>query len=265
MKIKLKKAFILSLLLLTINPQTVKAQPPESTADTVKKTPFSSLKVPELPDDGEPVGRRKGGAGRPECPAGLTNLTAIVPGKEGKSFLTSTTSEHTTFWFYFPQVPSSVQYGEFILQEVSSNSDSDEEEKDIYRKSLILPSQSGFIGVSIPKQPQYALKENTIYHVYFKAFCGNPQTVPEYFYVDAFFKRVAKTPELTTQLEKQPDNYKAYAANQNWVDTLHHLAQLRRQNPDNAIIQQDWIELLKVVNLENIARNPIVEYYDFKQ
>ena len=51
--------------------------------------------MPELPDAGEPVGRRKGGAGRPECPAALTNLTAIVPGKEGKSFLTSTTSEHT--------------------------------------------------------------------------------------------------------------------------------------------------------------------------
>lgn len=267
MKKTLKKTLILPLLLinLTITPQPIQAKPTESSPENLKKTPFPSLKMPELPDAGEPVGRRKGGADRPECPAALTNLTAIVPGKEGKSFLTSTTSEHTTFWVYLPQVPNSVQYGEFILQEVSSNSKEENVETDIFRQQLTLPTQSGFIGISLPKLPQYAFKKGINYHWYFKVFCGNPQKIPEYFYVDAFFKRVAKTPELTSQLEKQPNNYKVYAANQHWVDTLHNLAQLHRQNPDNAIVQRDWIELLKAIDLENISRTPIVEYYEFEQ
>ena len=266
MKHTLKKALIIPFLFLSlgINPQKIQAQPTETSSDTIKESPFSSLKMPDLPDGGEPVGRRKGGAGRPECPAGLTNLTAIVPGKEGKSFSASTTSENTSFWFYFPQVPSTVQYGEFILQEVSSSSDTEPEEKDIFRQQLTLPSESGFIGVSLPKLPQYALKENTKYHVYLKVFCDNPEKVPEYFYVDTFFKRVAITPELKNQLEKDSAKYKVFAANNLWVDTLDNLAQLRRKNPDNAIIQRDWIELLKVIDLGNIARNPIVKYYEFK-
>lgn len=267
MKSQIKKTLILPLLLinLTINPQQIQAKPTESTPETVKKMPFPSLQTPELPDAGKAVGSRKGNANGPECPAALTNLTAIVPSKEGKSFLTSTTSEHATFWVYFPQVPNTVEYGEFILQEVSSNSKEDNVDKDIFRQILALPTQSGFIGVSLPKLPQYAFKEGTSYRWYFKVFCGVPKKTPDYFYVDAFFTRVAKTPELISQLEKQPNNYKVYAENLHWVDTLHNLAELHRQNPDNAIIQRDWIELLKMINLGNIARTPIVEYYDFKE
>ena len=238
MKINLKNIIFLPLLLinLTFYQQEIQAQ-----------NHSSSLKMPDLPDGGEPVGRRKGGAGRPECPAALTNLTAIVPGKGNKSFLGSTTSENTTFWVYFPQVKETVEYGEFILQEISNQPGSEGEEKDVFRQQLKLPNKSGFIGISLPKLPQYALKERRKYHIYFKVFCGNPQTTPEYFYVDAFLKKIAKTPELT------------------WYDTLHKLALLRRQNPNNAKIQRDWIQLLKVADLENIAKNPIVEYYELKQ
>ncbi|MEM9924473.1 MAG: DUF928 domain-containing protein [Cyanobacteria bacterium P01_D01_bin.50] len=267
MKITQKKTFFLPLLLinLIINPQQIQAKPTDSTPGIVKKTPFSSLQIPELADPDQPLGRRKGVASAPECPQALTNLTAIVPGKEGKSFLTSTTSEHATFWVYFPDVPNTIEYGEFILQKVSSNSKEDNPKTNIFRQKLALPTQSGFIGVSLPKLPQYAFKEGINYRWYFKVFCGNPEKSPSYSYVDATFKRVAKTPELTSQLEEQPNDYKVFAANQHWVDTLHSLGELHHQNSDNAIIQRDWIELLKVIDLGNIARTPIVEYYDFKQ
>jgi hypothetical protein len=50
-----------------------------------------------------------------------------------------------------------------------------------------------------------------------------------------------------------------YAANGIWHDALTNLAQLRQTNPEDAALMADWESLLKSVNLEAIATEPIVQ------
>ncbi len=59
----------------------------------------------QFPDDGDPTGRRQGGASRGgDCPNFKMPLTALVPGEEAdnKSFLGTTISEYPSFWVYLP-------------------------------------------------------------------------------------------------------------------------------------------------------------------
>lgn len=103
------------------------------------------------------------------------------------------------------------------------------------------------------------LKQHLKYHWYFKLYCGQPQNQPEYFYVDAWVQRVSLTPELQKQLGKaKPRDYTAYATNNIWYDAVTTLAELRRTNPGDRVLGQEWTELFKAVGLEELAQAPIV-------
>ncbi|NJL10345.1 MAG: DUF928 domain-containing protein [Calothrix sp. SM1_7_51] len=143
--------------------------------------PFYLSKQPQLPPTGPQTGRRRAGAGRPECAVELTGITALVPGFEetntasnkiSKSILASTVSAHPTFWVYIPQLPSSVYFAEFELQVLEN----DGKQKDLYRAPLTLTSKPGIIGITPAKTPEYSLEKGKKYHWYLKVYCGNPKT-----------------------------------------------------------------------------------------
>jgi hypothetical protein len=214
-----------------------------------------------FPDEGDPKGRRRGGTSRREgCPNLKTPITALVPGEEtnGTSFFASTVAEHPTFWVYVPELPTNLRSGEFVLQ--------DEQENDVWRTPLTLPEKSGAIAISLPQNPQYALKQNSKYHWFFRVYCGDPQNQPEYIFVDAWMQRVALTPNLQRQLETaKPQEYTAYAAHNIWYDAVTNLAELRRTNPGDRVLTQEWTNLLKAVDLEELAQAPIVQRYSPQQ
>ena len=208
----------------------------------------------KFPDNGEPKGRRRGGTSRRDgCPKLKTPITALVPGEENnhKSFLASTVAEYPTFWVYVPELPSNLRSGEFVLQ--------DEEGNDIFRTLISLPETSAALALRLPPNRQYALKQDLKYHWYFRLYCGQPQNQPEYFYVDAWVRRVSLTPELQKQLGKaKPRDYTAYAANNIWYDAVTNLAELRRTNPGDRVLGEEWTKLFKAVGLEELAQAPIV-------
>jgi hypothetical protein len=218
-----------------------------------------------FPDEGDPKGRRRGGTSRREgCPDLKTPITALVPGEEtnGTSFLASTVAEYPTVWIYVPELPTNLRSGEFVLQ--------DEEGNDVLRTAITLQGLPGVIAISLPPNPQYALKQNSKYHWFFRVYCGDPKNQPEYIFVDAWMQRVALTPDLQRQLATaKPREYNAYAAHNVWYDAVTNLAELRRANlgvseappQEVRVLAQEWTNLLKTVGLEELAQAPIVQHY----
>ncbi|ARV61006.1 hypothetical protein BZZ01_22410 [Nostocales cyanobacterium HT-58-2] len=217
-----------------------------------------NLLAQKFPDNGEPTGRRRGGTSRRDgCPELKTPITAVVPGEENgnKSFLAATIAEYPTFWVYVPELPKNVRSAEFVLQ--------DEQDHDVYRTSVTLPGKAGTIGINLPSSPQYALKQNSKYHWFFRVYCGNPQNQPEYFFVDAWLQRVALTPDLQQQLKStKSGEYKVYAANHLWYDAITNLADLDRTHSDTSILAEDWMNLFEGLGLKELAQAPILQRYN---
>jgi hypothetical protein len=258
-----KLAYVISLTLLSIVSYLlpVQAQVAQPTKNPKANTQ-NRLEKLNFPRNGAPTGRRQGGARRNGCPNLNQSVTALVPGEgtvnESISFSALTVSEYPTFWVYLPDFPTNLRSGEFILQ--------DEKGKNIYKTPLTLPEKSGVIGISLPQNPQYALKQDNKYQWYFKVYCGEPENTSDYYYVKAWVQKVALTPNLESQLKAaKPGEYIAYAVNQIWQDALTNLADMRRTNSGSSVLAQDWIGLLKAVGLEEFATAPIVQRYGFER
>jgi hypothetical protein len=242
----------ISLLLICLlsNPQNVLTQTRPNNQPIESNS--IQFRQPQMPDNGAPEGRRRGGTSRDGCPSLSSSLTALVPGKETEgeaplsaSFLATTIAEYPTFWVYLPQLPQNTRSGEFVLQ--------DEEGIDIYRTSLALPESGGIVGLNFPSSSP-ALKIGKKYHWYFQLYCGEPDTQPEYFFVDAWIERVALSPEMATQLQaKQTQKYLVYAKHSLWYDALTDLAARHSNNLNNERLKNDWVKLLKSVGLQDLA------------
>jgi hypothetical protein len=236
-------------------PQELNAQlPPSINSNKQVNSGRNQLAQLKFPDNGTPKGRRRGGTSRDECPNLTKPITALVPGQEtaadSKSFLASTVSEYPTFWVYIPELPTNLRSGEFVLQ--------NEEGNDIYRTPQVLSGKSGIISISLPSNPQYALKIGKKYHWYFRVYCNEAAKSP-YFYVDAWVERVPLTQKLESQLKAtKPREYIAYADNQIWQDAITNLAQLRPSNSSDKSLNEDWTNLLKSVGLEDLSGEGIV-------
>jgi Domain of Unknown Function (DUF928) len=252
-QIEIKVACLISLLLIAISSYPQKAQSHLAQSIPIKKE-NGDLK---FPDNGEPKGRRRGGTSRQDvCPQLNTQITALVPGREKNneslSFLTPIVAEYPTFWVYLPELPPNLRAGEFVLQDSLGN--------DILRKPLALSGKPGVIAISLPPNPQYALKQNKSYHWYFKVFCNRQKDHPEYFYVDAWVKKIALTPLLKQELGRaKSGEYKTYQRNQLWYDALTNLVELRRQNPQDKRLIADWRKLLTLLGLEELGNTQIVD------
>ncbi|WP_084226959.1 DUF928 domain-containing protein [Nostoc sp. KVJ20] len=214
-----------------------------------------SVPPPPLPDNGAPVGRRRGGTSRNDCPALKIPVTALVPGKErlndfqdSTSLLASTISEYPTFWVYTPELPNNTRNAEFILQ--------DEAGEDIYRTSLTLPPASAVISINLPSNPKYALKIGNKYQWYFKIYCGQPEA--KYFYVDAWIERIALTKELELKLKAvKSRKYLTYFDQKIWYDALTELGELLRTDSQNNNLKTNWANFLKSIDLQDIAQEPV--------
>ncbi|MBF2005544.1 MAG: DUF928 domain-containing protein [Chlorogloeopsis fritschii C42_A2020_084] len=179
---------------------------------------------------GAPKGRRRGAASRRGCPRMQPNLTALVPDDNSQGL---TAIEYPTFWFYIPSLPQGNYTAEFILQ--------NSQNQNIYHTPITLPKKSSILSVSLPSQPQYALKPKQWYRWYFKIYC-DPQVKSVYVFVEGTVERV-------------PQN--AYSADSLWYDVLTNLANRLRANPQNYALKNEWTQLLKSVGLESVSHAPL--------
>jgi hypothetical protein len=174
------------------------------------------------------------------CSDTQTQLRALVPVENP----VLTASEHPTFLFYVPHTPESVSYGEFSLLVWPG------EKERIYKTRFTLPQTPGIVSVKLPESPEYALETGQSYHWYFKLYCeGNTSAQPD-LQVNGWVKRVPLTPERERQIEA--------ATPEVWYDALAKVAENLRTSPENAALQNDWENLLELINAEDLAEEPIV-------
>ena len=261
---KLNYLLLLIFLELVTNNRLIWAQTQHSRTNATANQTNTSRSSLKLPARGSPIGRRRGGTSRNNCPALDSSLTALVPGQEAatglsqsKSFLASTVSEHPTFWLYIPQLPDNMNKGEFILQTETG--------EDVERSTISLPDREGAIAISLPENSQSSLAIGKKYHWYFKIYCGEPTSDSDYIFVDAWIERVALASELKIQLQMtNKADYLIYRDRQLWYDALDDLGKLLLTNPDRQQLKTDWFNLLKSVELSHLKDIPIVKIYQLQ-
>jgi Domain of Unknown Function (DUF928) len=237
---------VLLSLSLAIDPVSAQTQP---VASNSTQTQLSQTKQAR----GQVPGRRRGGARRGDCPTASTELTALVPATEVATQTLpetyvggSTTAAYPTFWFYVPYSLTADLTAEFILQ--------DDTGEDVYR----IPSDNfpasektpGIISVSLPSTIA-PLEIGKVYQWYFKLSCKMEAPA----YVQGGIERISIDSALASQLENAPpqEQVRLYLANDIWYDAVNVLARLRRTHPADFEIKSAWIDLLRAVELEDIA------------
>ncbi len=222
----------------------------------------SSLSVPGQPSAGSTLGisqaptptilrrsgRRKPASPRGPCSPSQKPLTALLP----KTNLGLTVAVSPTFFFYIPQTP--IKTAEFVLLD-------EENGTKVYETTFALSGTPGIVSLSLPTSgtfPGLALGKE--YHWYVSMIC-DPQDRSGDIYVDGWIQRVEPNRSLITQLEKASprDRVTLYRKNDLWYDTLTMLAQRRRLSPNDRALVAEWTTLLKSVELDEIAQEPLVQ------
>ena len=217
-------------------------------------------------------GGRVGGAKRPlpgnsVCPQVDRKLTAIVPATK-KTFPNGitleyvqavTTGEHLTFWFYIPYVT--------VLPATLSLMQNGDE---AYTRTISLPGKTGVIGIQLSAAQAAELKLDQPYQWTFSVIC-NPDFPSINSTVYGLVKRVengvaATKAEFTGNAQKPNvstayDNAQNYAKKGIWYESLTLLGQRKITQPSDLDTNAGWADLLKAVQLESLAQEPIVQLY----
>ena len=241
---KINLLFCFSLIIFTISNVPINNINAQETNQTQNEKPLP-INV------GTPQGESKPGATRPEamCENRNPTLTAIVANK-GEDF---TVSEYPTFWFYIPYSSEEIRELEFALK-------NKEKTKTIYRTVIEVTQTPGLIKVTIPPQPENALKTLELYYWDLKLYCTNNPGDEVDLLLNGWIQRLPLNPELQTQLQESDGNaYQVYLDNKLWYDGISSLAQAYLANPDNPAINSAWTELLQTINLSELDTELLVE------
>ena len=204
----------------------------------------SGAQEPNSIRDGLP-GRRVGSGTRGECNFGSKQLTALIP----KNNLALTVAANPQLFFYLPSISNS-QTIEFVLL--------DEADNQIYDKTFKPTSTNGIISLSLSDPSLKELAIGKKYHWYLSIIC-NAQDRANDISVDGWIQRVELNPTLARKLEISAPLQRpaVYVTADLWQDALANLAQLRLSHPNDTTIASHWSQLLRSIDLDNIAQEPL--------
>lgn len=201
----------------------------------------------EPPEQDFPDARESGSTRCPDCIEGQQNLITLVP----TSQIGKTVAEYPTFFWYLP--PASAKAMKFVLMD-------DKDEREIYSTTLaISPKQHGIMSLQLPASKLPPLQIGHKY-LWMAVLICRPEDESKSIVAGGLVERVAPSAMLarqskTTNLEQR---LALYAESHLWYDTVSTLAELHRLHPQEKAIAQAWTKLLKSVELDNIAQEPVV-------
>lgn len=187
-------------------------------------------------------------------------ITALVP----ETVMGLTVSETPTFFVFIPTGSQGYQnrwnptLGQFTLK--------DEQENVVYQTTFNLTGNPGVVSFQLPTVDSsgnsakgFRLELNKTYIWKISVLCSSdePGHNPG---AGGIVQRVEPTAELAMALKRSaPQEYPAIYANAGiWYEALTTLAQQRRSHPQDNSLTANWVSLLKSVNLENIAQQPLL-------
>lgn len=209
-------------------------------------SPFDSV------EPGAP-GRRIGGGSR-GCSVrgdgiGNRELTALVP----ETTMGLTVASFPSFFWYLP--PTSSTEVEFVLMDENG-------EKVIYETRFRTKGEAGIVSLNLPENaslPPLEMDKN--YRWYFSMIC-NPDDRAADLYVQGWIRRVEPNAALTEELATAAsdlDRVRIYARNGIWHESVTLLASLRRTNPTDREVENEWKELIESVSLDSVADASLVQ------
>jgi Domain of Unknown Function (DUF928) len=203
----------------------------------------------EPPDQGLP-GRREGGGTRGGClaQAGAQphSLTALIPATNTGRTVTA----HPSLFWYVPQ--NTAAAAEFVLLDAANT--------EIYKTILPISQQPGVLSLSLPADGSVpALEVGKSYRWYFSLICDPLDRSADSF-TTGWVQRTEPSTALAQQLSAAAEEEKPliYASAGIWYEALAGLAELRREQPQNAQVQTQWQTLLESVGLAQIADQPLL-------
>ncbi|MDH6059581.1 DUF928 domain-containing protein [Chrysosporum bergii ANA360D] len=193
-------------------------------------------------------GRRRGAASRGSCFLNSQYAVPLVPTDYEAQL---TTSQHPTFLFYVPETAQPIQGLEFVLRE-------EESIETVYRKTFKPVQQGGIVSITIPSD-EPSLKAGKKYIWGFSMICdflNRDQDLYEEGQIE-----LIENENLSSQIQQttQPlDKAMLYAAAGLWENTLSVLVNLRRDRPNDSQVEKYWQDLLKSVDLKEVAQEPLL-------
>lgn len=192
------------------------------------------------PDKGVP-GRREGGGTRGP------SLTALVP----QTLMGLTVSARPTFYYYV-STPLKNSMIEFEM--------ADENDNTIYKTTFNMNTpEGGIFNISIPDSETSPLLEvGQTYRLYLTVKNADGSFLD---LVTGWVKRVELNPSLMKEIEAAnlEERLGIYDREAIWYDALATLGELRRSNPDDLELESKWNQILKEVNLDPIAKQPLLQ------
>lgn len=176
-------------------------------------------------------------------------LTAlVVPSSVAQGVISP---EQRTFWFYVPYKMSSFSSPFADLKIL------DQSKTAIHQAKIPLTATAGIVRITVPNT--VSLQPDQRYRVVLSVSVHcTPDSMPEEDRVAAWVQVRQLTPDLKQKLAlaKTPQQKATlYEQNGFWYDALTILADTKRKNPANP----DWAKLLRTVQLEKLATEPIVD------
>ncbi|MEO8890126.1 MAG: DUF928 domain-containing protein [Coleofasciculaceae cyanobacterium] len=206
-------------------------------------SPKLSAEPPNLPPGtGKPDDRTPGGTRGPSCEkiAGVS-FTPLLP-VNNSGFSGYTLTGYPTFWFYVAYKIKDIS-GNFSLVDAKKNQ--------VYQTTLKLPQTPGFVSISLPATEK-PLEKNQAYRWTFTLNCpsSDPLDYPKVWHT-GIVQRI-DMPALENQLKtsKLEERTKLYIANRIWYDAPTDVAKISERS--------HWLNLLKVIGLEELEKEPIV-------
>ncbi|KKD39191.1 DUF928 domain-containing protein [Limnoraphis robusta] len=175
---------------------------------------------------------------------GGSSLIALTPVRGGV-----TIAEYPTLLVYVPQPEESLTNSpvEMGLK--------DEEDHVIYKTIIQLPPQESIIAINLKQdETSISLEPNKTYRWYIYS------TRIDSDYIEVPITRIRPDEELSQALEKAnlQERFNLYNQNGIWYEALLALFELRRANPNDITLIQEWKELLHFVEIEKIADVPLL-------
>lgn len=199
------------------------------------------------PDNPQPEKTVLGGRRSPKNCGGNAdtqpNLTALIP--ENQKGLT--TEQYPTFWAYIPKT-SAQQLILSIHEQVNGQF------QPYSQQYFPVPDQPGLVSLRMSDQ-KTPLKVDKTYKWTVVLVC-NGTTHPNDPVIEGLVSRVnvASNKQQQSLLERSA----WYGEKGIWYDSLAYLAEARHQSPNNPILLNNWIELLKSVGLSAFTTAPLL-------
>jgi Domain of Unknown Function (DUF928) len=196
-----------------------------------------------------------GSTGRNQAPITLdgqtltTPLVALVPSSSLGNY-GLTLDGYPSFYIHMPAV-SEARLEFILLDELGDR---------IYETGYLVAAREATFSIDLPRNANLPPLEVGQIYTWQVRLKLNPNSIVTDYIVQGQIERFEPEALLAKDLEAASPEEKVvlYARSGLWYDALHALAELRRANPNDPLLANEWTQLLRSADLDDIADRALI-------